>query len=164
MNSALLIIDVQQSLVEEGIWDFERVIVNLNQLIATARREKIPVILVRDTKVELDGNFHCLLDRDEFDIEIVKSFCNSFMETHLDEVLKRKNINRLINGLKIIQMQSFLKLPFLPKLCSLISELTYSDCYMKLDHQLKIKQNKWDMQSPEHMRLAHVKNCFVKNT
>ncbi len=98
ISTALLIIDVQQSLVDEGIWDSEQVIERLNQLIATARSERIQVVRVRDTRVVQDGAFHRSLDRDLSDIEIVKSFCNSFMETHLDEMLRSRNIDRLIVG------------------------------------------------------------------
>lgn len=98
MGTALLIIDVQQSLVDEGIWDSRRVIERLNQLIATARSEHVPVILIRDTGVEPDGMFHRSLDRDMHDIEIVKSFCDAFMETQLDEVLRSRKIDRLIVG------------------------------------------------------------------
>jgi nicotinamidase-related amidase len=89
---------VQQSLVDEGIWDSKRVLERLNQLIAKARSEHIPVILVRDTRVEPDGAFHRSLYRETHDIEIVKSFCNSFMETRLDEVLRSRNIGRLVVG------------------------------------------------------------------
>ena len=98
MNTALLIIDVQQSLVDEGIWEFERVIERLNQLIAKARKEQVPIVLVRDTRVEPDGGFHLALDREPYDIEIVKRFCNSFLETGLDEILRSKNIGRLVVG------------------------------------------------------------------
>ncbi len=98
MNTALLIIDVQQSLVDEGIWDSQRIIERLNQLIAKARNHRIPVILVRDTRVEPDGTFHHALDREAHDIEIVKDFCNSFMKTRLDEVLRSRNIGRLVIG------------------------------------------------------------------
>ncbi len=98
MNSALLIIDVQQSLVDEGIWDSKRIIDRLNQLIAKARNEQIPVVLVRDSRVEPDGAFHRALDQSSHDIEIVKRFCNSFMETHLDKELRIRNIRRLVVG------------------------------------------------------------------
>jgi nicotinamidase-related amidase len=98
MNTALLIIDVQQSLVDEGIWDSERIIERLNRLIAKARNAQIPVILVRDTRIEPDGRFHRALARESHDIEIVKSFCNSFMETCLDEVLRSLNVGRLVVG------------------------------------------------------------------
>lgn len=49
---------MQQSLVDEGIWDSERVLERLNQLIATARSEHIPVVLVRDTRIEPNDLFH----------------------------------------------------------------------------------------------------------
>lgn len=98
MNTALLIIDVQQSLVDEGIWEFDKIIKRLNQLMANARNEQVPVILVQDTRVEPDGEFHRSLDRESCDIEIVKNFCDSFMETRLGEVLKNRNIERLVVG------------------------------------------------------------------
>lgn len=98
MNTALLIIDVQQSLVDEGIWDFEKIIKNLNQLLAKARNEQVPVILIRDSRVEPDGEFHRSLERESYDIEIVKNFCDSFMGTRLDEILKNRSIERLVVG------------------------------------------------------------------
>jgi nicotinamidase-related amidase len=98
MNTALLIIDVQQSLVDEGIWEFERIIARLNMLSAKARKERVPVILIRDTRIEPDGSFHPGLDRVSSDVEIVKRFCDSFQETDLGEVLKSKNIGKLVIG------------------------------------------------------------------
>ena len=139
MSAALLIIDVQQSLVDEGIWDSDRVINRLNQLIATARSEHIPVILVRDTRVEPDGAFHHALDHETHDIEIVKRFCNSFMETHLNQVLRSKSIGRLIVG----GMQSDF---CVDTTCRQAAALGYdvllvSDAHSTLDHEhLKAEQ------------------------
>ena len=96
MSTALLVIDIQQSLVDEGIWEYERVIEQVNQLIAKARSEQIPIVLVRDSRVKPDGAFHYSLHRETNDIEIVKNFCDSFMETHLDEILRSKSISRLV--------------------------------------------------------------------
>jgi nicotinamidase-related amidase len=96
MNTALLIIDVQQSLVEEGIWEAERVITRINRLITAARSENMPLIFVRDVRVGPDGSFHRSLDRQAHGIEIVKRFSDSFMETSLDEVLRDKDVARLI--------------------------------------------------------------------
>lgn len=98
MDTALLIIDVQQSLVDEGIWDAHRVIARLNQLIAAARSQHAPVIIVRDTRVEPDGSCHRSLDCASHDLEMEKRFCDAFMGTHLDEWLRSKTINRLVVG------------------------------------------------------------------
>ncbi|WP_024953985.1 cysteine hydrolase family protein [Sulfurospirillum arcachonense] len=98
MNTALLIIDVQQSLVDEGIWQANKVINQLNKLSTLAREQSIPVILIRDTRVLPDGTFHNLLKQENHDIEIIKSFCDSFMQTNLEEILKNNNITRLIIG------------------------------------------------------------------
>ncbi len=139
MNTALLIIDVQQSLVDEGIWDCERILERLNQLIARARNEHIPVVLVRDTRVEPDGTFHRSLDRATHDVEIVKHFCDSFMETDLDVVLRRQNIGRLIVG----SMQSDF---CVDTTCRQAAALGYdvllvADAHSTLDHEhLKAEQ------------------------
>ena len=98
MDTALLIIDVQQSLVDEGIWNAHRVIARLNQLIGAARSQHVPVILVRDTRVEPDGSYHRSLDCPANDLEIEKRYCDAFMETHLDAWLKSKTISRLVVG------------------------------------------------------------------
>ena len=96
MNTALLAINIQQSLVDEGIWELERVIEHVNQLIAMARNEHVPIILVRDSRVEPDGAFHRSLHIEAHDIEIQENYCDSFMETHLDKILRGKNISRLV--------------------------------------------------------------------
>jgi len=96
MNTALLVIDIQQSLVDEGIWEYESVIERVNRLTAKARSEHIPVVLVRDSRVEPDDSFHHSLHREAQDVEIVKNFRDAFMETALGEILQSKNISRLV--------------------------------------------------------------------
>lgn len=98
MNTALLIIDVQQSLVDEGIWEANRVIKQLNYLSKMARSQNIPVIFIRDTRVEPDKKFHHQLNVEKSDIEILKSFRSIFAGTNLNEVLKNKNISKLVVG------------------------------------------------------------------
>ena len=98
MSTALLVIDVQQSLVDSGIWNVERILMHLNKLIEAARVAHAPVILVRDTRIKPNGSFHSSLDIGTDDIEIEKSFCDSFMETELDEVLRSKAISKLVVG------------------------------------------------------------------
>ena len=96
MSIALLVIDIQQSLVDEGIWEYESVIERVNQLIEKARSENIPILFVRDVRVEPDGSFHHSLHRETHDIEIVKKYRDAFMETALSGILKSKDINRLV--------------------------------------------------------------------
>lgn len=96
MNTALLIIDVQQSLVDEGIWEAARVIKQLNYLSKIIRSKNIPVILVRDSRVKPNGTFHHLLEIQNSDIEITKNFRSSFSGTNLQDVLKNKNITKLV--------------------------------------------------------------------
>ena len=98
MNTALLIIDVQKSLVEEGIWNAERIIVRLNRLISLARNKQAPVVFIKDTRVGPDGSLHPLLDYERNDLEIKKNFCDAFMKTQLDNLLRNNNINKLVIG------------------------------------------------------------------
>lgn len=139
MNTALLIIDVQQSLIDEGIWQANRVINQLNKLSTIARSQYIPVILIRDTRVLPNGNFHHLLKQENLDIVITKDFCDSFMQTNLEEILKNENISRLIIG----GMQSDF---CVDTTCRQAAELGYdvvlvSDAHSTLDHEhLKAEQ------------------------
>ncbi len=98
MNTALLIIDVQESLIDEGIWNSDIIISRLNQLIATARKDHIPIIFVRDKRIEPNGELHNSLNHETNDLEIEKCFCDSFVGTQLDEILKSKSINKLVVG------------------------------------------------------------------
>ncbi len=139
MSSALLVIDIQQSLVDEGIWEYEKVIERVNQLIAKARNENIPIVLVRDSRVEPDGAFHHSLHRATHDIEVVKSFRDAFMETDLNEILKSKNINRLV----ICGMQSDFCVDTTCRQAAAIGYdvLLVADAHSTLDHEhLKAEQ------------------------
>ena len=78
MNTALIVVDVQQSLVEEGVADAAAIIARLNGLMARARRAGIPVVIVRDTRVEPDSRCHRDLEHEPMDLEVLKSEVDSF--------------------------------------------------------------------------------------
>ena len=139
MNTALLVIDIQQSLVDAGIWEYESVIERVNRLIAKARSQHIPILFIRDSRVVPDGTFHHSLHRETHDIEIVKNFRDAFMETTLGEILKSKNISRLV----ICGMQSDFCVDTTCRQAAAIGYdvLLVADAHSTLDHEhLKAEQ------------------------
>jgi nicotinamidase-related amidase len=98
-NSALLVIDVQNGVVE-GAHQRDAVIAHINSLISNARAKDVPVIWVQHSDEEL------VIDTPGWQIvpELVplvnepvvrKLFRSSFEETELDEVLVSKGVSHL---------------------------------------------------------------------
>jgi nicotinamidase-related amidase len=98
MNTALIIVDVQQSLVEEGVGDAPAIIERLNGLLARARREGAPVVIVRDTRVEPDDRCHRDLQHEPMDLEVIKSEGDSFTVPELGTFLEGRGIGRVVIG------------------------------------------------------------------
>lgn len=105
MNSALLIIDVQQALCS-GQWaahDIERVVDRINAVAARARATSLPVILVQHE--EADGQlkygtegwqlYDRLATRPE-DIRLRKAASDSFHKTELQALLQSNKVDHLI--------------------------------------------------------------------
>lgn len=99
-NTALLVIDVQNGVVA-GAHDRDRVVANINSLVAKARAESVPVVWVQHSD---DG-----LARDSEEWQIVpelrpeggepvvhKSYGDSFEDTELAEVLEKQGVGRLV--------------------------------------------------------------------
>ena len=98
MNTALIVVDVQQSLVEEGVGDAPAIIERLNGLLARARRDGVPVVIVRDTRVEPDDRCHRDLEHEPMDLEVIKSEGDSFTVPQLVEFLEGKGVGRVVIG------------------------------------------------------------------
>jgi nicotinamidase-related amidase len=96
METALVVVDVQTSLLDEGAWNAEAVLENIAQLIARARQAGAPIVFIRDRRVEPDGSLHPKLTALTTDIGIEKNFCDSFLDTDLNEQLQARGIRRLI--------------------------------------------------------------------
>jgi nicotinamidase-related amidase len=96
MKTALAIIDVQKNLIDEGPWNVENVLERIARLVAIAREASAPVIFIRDRRVEPDGNLHPKMTALPGDIQIEKSYSDSFLETDLNEQLKAKGVERLV--------------------------------------------------------------------
>lgn len=96
MKSALLVVDVQRSLLDEGPWLPERLLTNVRLLIDGARAAGVPVVFVRDTRVEPDSSIDPSLGQRPDDLEVFKDFCDSFLGTILREQLETRGVTRLV--------------------------------------------------------------------
>jgi nicotinamidase-related amidase len=99
-NSALLVVDVQNGVVE-GAYKRDEVIANIETAVAKARAANVPVIWVQHSDEEL------IIDSDEWQIasELIplqgetmvrKTFRSSFEDTNLAETLEQLNVGHLI--------------------------------------------------------------------
>ncbi|KAK9237203.1 isochorismatase family protein [Lipomyces kononenkoae] len=96
MNTALLVIDVQQSLLDEGPWQAEAMLANIAKLVSAARVAKAPIIYITDRRVQPNPALHASLQPSSSEASIEKSYCDSFIETRLEEELTTRKIERLI--------------------------------------------------------------------
>lgn len=98
-NSALLVIDVQNGVVE-GAFNLESVLKNINTAIAKAREAGIPVVWVQHSDEEL------LVDSDAWQIvseliplagepKVRKIYRSSFEATNLEEILSSLNVGHV---------------------------------------------------------------------
>src|SRR6476619_3498336 len=100
-NTALLVIDVQNNVVE-GAHNRDELVVNINTLVDKARGEGVPVVwvqhndtsnLVRDS----DGwQYVPELKRDESEPLVHKQYGDSFEETDLEDILAQHRVGRLV--------------------------------------------------------------------
>jgi nicotinamidase-related amidase len=99
-NSALLVIDVQNCVVE-GAHERDAVIANVNSLVDLARREDVPVVWVQHSDDEIirgsDG-WRIVPELTPGDNEplIDKSYGDSFEDTMLEDVLSNLGVGRLV--------------------------------------------------------------------
>ncbi len=96
MKTALGVIDVQNSLLDEGPWEAESLLERVEGLIQKARAAGVPIVFVTDRSVEPDGAIHPRLSVAEGDMRVEKSAFNSFEGTPLDELLRAQGVERFV--------------------------------------------------------------------
>lgn len=102
MNTALLIIDVQEGLFSPSPYKGDTVIHNINYLITKAKQNKSPVIFIQhehDKYIPFQSDswqLHHKLIVSPDDIFIRKTTPNSFLRTNLQVALDKLSINQLI--------------------------------------------------------------------
>ncbi|WP_346837459.1 isochorismatase family protein [Microbulbifer sp. SAOS-129_SWC] len=96
MNTVLIAIDLQNSLLEAGPWQAAQVMERAVALVAAARASEAPVVFVKDRRVEPDGALDADLQVLPGDLVVEKSFCDTFLHTPLDQWLRDRGVTRLV--------------------------------------------------------------------
>ena len=96
VRSALVIVDMQRSLLEEETWRPDHLLERVSELEAAARAADAPLFYVVDSRVEPHAELHPSLSPREADKHVVKDSCDSFLATSLKADLDASSIERLI--------------------------------------------------------------------
>ena len=99
-NSALLVVDVQNGVVE-GAVERDSVVTNINTLVDKARQDGVPVVWVQhnDDGLQRETDSWQIvpeLKRDGSEPLVEKQYGDSFEATNLEEVLAERGVGRLI--------------------------------------------------------------------
>src|SRR3954452_4572117 len=96
MAAALVIIDVQRSLIEDGTWEPDRILDGVSALESAARSAGSPIYYVTNSRVEPHAELHSRLSPRVSDRQITKADCDSFLDTNLQADLDAAGITRLV--------------------------------------------------------------------
>jgi nicotinamidase-related amidase len=96
LNTALLVIDMQRSLLDEGPWNSSTVLERILHLVTLARSKAAPIAFIKDRRVKPDQRLDNSLVPSETDGVIEKNFCDSFLNTPLEAWLNERAIHRLV--------------------------------------------------------------------
>ncbi len=99
-NTALMVIDMQLGVVSDA-FEVERVIDNINELVARARAEAVPIIWVQHSDGELvEGSdswqYVDELQRADDEPLVHKRYGDSFEETDLEFILAERHVGHLV--------------------------------------------------------------------
>src|SRR5438046_7804970 len=99
-NTALLVIDVQEGVVE-GAHERDTVVANVGSLVDRARRERVPVVWVQHSDEQLakgSDSWRIVSELTPADAEplVEKSYGDSFEESTLETVLAGLGVGRLV--------------------------------------------------------------------
>lgn len=99
-NTAVLVVDVQQGVVE-GAYKRDEVVANVSSLVDRARDQQVPVVWVQHSDEHLErgsDNWKIVseLVPDEGEPLVEKSYGDSFEETTLESVLSELGVGRLL--------------------------------------------------------------------
>ncbi|WP_181186078.1 cysteine hydrolase family protein [Alkalicoccus urumqiensis] len=104
MNSALIVIDVQEGLVQAGPYEKDRVLQTVSGLIEQARQQQVPIVFVRHADepgglLEPESaawEFYRSISPEEADTVIEKTHNSAFYQTNLQEELERLGATRVV--------------------------------------------------------------------
>ena len=96
MTTALLVVDMQTSLIEDEPPNPEEIVDAVQGLVEAARGEGVPVVWVTDSRVEPDPSlYHAFVPADD-ELQIVKDQRNAFEGTDLEAELTILGVERVI--------------------------------------------------------------------
>lgn len=96
MHTALIIVDMQQSLLEDETWQPDRILDRVCALDRAARDAGAPVFYVTDSRVEPKADLHPRLSPRDSDTRIIKDYCDSFLGTSLQADLETVSARTLV--------------------------------------------------------------------
>ena len=100
MNIALLIIDVQKAYIghRKGEKEYEDTFEYINETAALFREAGKPVIIVRDVEGGDGDDYKNVAELvvNGSDMEVLKTYSNSFWKTNLEEILKEKKVDFVV--------------------------------------------------------------------
>jgi nicotinamidase-related amidase len=103
-NTALLVIDVQNAMLDQPVHNGEQLLSNIGRLVAQARASDTPVIFVQhNTSAKCPmapgapgWQIHPSLASSAGDVIVQKWHPDAFQETQLQEELSKRSVNRLV--------------------------------------------------------------------
>jgi len=96
MTTALLVLDMQESLIADETPNPDEILAVVNGLVETARGEGVPVVWVTDSRVEPDPAVHASCAPANDELQIVKNQRNAFEGTDLEAELTILGAERVI--------------------------------------------------------------------
>jgi len=96
MTSALLVVDMQESLLSDETPNPGEIVAAVADLVARARAAEAPVVWITDSRVGPDGALIAAFAPAEDDLRIVKSVADAFAETDLDVELTMRAVERVV--------------------------------------------------------------------
>lgn len=96
MTTALLVVDMQVSLIEDETPNPDEILDAVKGLVEAARGEGVPVIWITDSRVEPNPALHPSCTPSEGEIRVVKSNRNAFDGTDLEAELTILGVERVI--------------------------------------------------------------------
>lgn len=96
MAAALLVVDMQRGLLNEGPWQPDALVANVTLLVRRASDAGALVVFLRDARVAPDSALAPGSGRRADDAVIPKDFCDSFLGTPLQARLQEPGVTRLV--------------------------------------------------------------------
>lgn len=96
MTAALVVIDMQVSLIEDETPNTDEIMSAVFRLVEQARSDGVPVVWVLDTSVKPDPSLHPVFKPKPGEAVVRKDHCNAFVDTPLAGELGGRGVDRIV--------------------------------------------------------------------